>query len=97
MHLLDLAEDTQHYIRGLGKPGRRCEEDDHSAALVSNCPGSQKKIHRTHILGCHVPVSHCDTFLLVGNAAHNLVAGRTDLTDDTGPAGGTDLYLVVQI
>ena len=97
MHLLGLAEDTQDYNRGLGKPGRRCEEDDYSAALVTNFPGSQKKIHRVHILGCHVPVSHCDTILLVGNAEHNLVAGGTDLTDDTGPAGGTDLYLVVQI
>lgn len=97
MHLLDLAEDTPHSIRGLGKPGRRCEEDDYSAALVSNCPGSQEKNHHTHIRGCHVPVSHCGTFRLFGNAARNLVAGDTDLTDNTGPAGGTDLYLAMQI
>lgn len=37
------------------------------------------------------------TFRLVGNAARNLVAGHTDLTDDTGPAGGTDPSLAVQI
>lgn len=96
MGLLGLAEDTQHYIRGLGRPGR-LSEDDCSAALVSDCPGSQEKIHRTRIHHCHVPVSHCGTSLPIDNAAHNLVADDTDSTGNTGPAVGSDLDQVLQI
>lgn len=97
MDLLDLAEDIQHCIRGLGKPGRRCEEGDGSAALVSNCPQSQEKTRYIHLHRCHVPVSDCSTFLLVDSAGHKLVAHDFDSTGSTGPAGGGDLYQVVQV
>ena len=50
-----------------------------------------------HLHRCHVPVSHCSTSLLVDGADHNLVAHDTDSTGSTGPAGGGDLYKVVQV
>lgn len=97
MDLLGLAEDTQHCIRGLGNPVRRCEEDDCSAALLSNCLGSREKIHRTHARRCCVPVSHCGALLLVDSAVHNLVARDIRSTGSTGPAGDSDLYRVLQL
>ena len=97
MELLGLAEDIQQCIRGLGIPGRRCKEGDCSAASLSDCLGSQAKIHRIHTHRCHVPVSRCGTILVVGNAVRNLVAQNTDSTGDTDPAVGSDLHQVVQI
>lgn len=94
--LLGLAENIQQCIRGLGKPGRR-DEVDCGAALVSSCSWPQEKSRHTNGYRCHVPVSHCSTFLLVDNAVHSLVAHCTDSTGGTGRPGGSDLYQAVQV
>ena len=97
MVLLGLAEDVHYCIRGLEKPGRCCEEDGCSAALVSDCPDSQEKTRRTQPHYSRTPVSHCGTFLQVDNAVHNFVAHDTGLIGNTGPAGSSDFCQMVQI
>lgn len=96
MDLHDLAEDTQYCIRGLGKPVRRCE-DDCSAALVSNCPRSQEKIHHTHFHRFDVAATRRGTLLLLDNAVHNLGAHDNDSSGNMGPAHGSVLCQVEQM
>lgn len=93
--LRGVAGDIQNCIRGLGKRGRCCEENDYNAALVSNYPRSREKIHHIRTHRSRVAVSHCDIHLLVDNAVHNLVAHDNDSTDSTSPAGDSVLYQVV--
>lgn len=62
---------------------------------MSNYPRSREKTHRIHTHHFRAAVSHCDIYLLVGNAVHNLVAHDNDLTDSRGPAGDSVLYQVV--
>ena len=97
MVLLGLAENIHYCIRGLEKPGRCIEEDRCSAAAVSHYPGFQAKIHRIHHRHYDIPVTHCGTFVPVGNAVHNFVAHDTGLIGNMGPAGSSDLYQMVQI
>ena len=93
--LLGLAGDARCCIRSLGKTGPRRDEDDCSAALWSNCSGSREKIHHTHSHRFQVPVSLCGTILVFDNLADNLVAHYADVTDSTGPAGGSVLYQAI--
>lgn len=95
--VLGLAESIHYCIRGLQKPGHCGGEDGCSAALVSHYPGFQEKIHHTHPYHYDIPVSHCGTFVQVGSAVHNFVAHDTGLIGNTGPAGSSDLYQMVQI
>ena len=95
LDLRGLAGDIPRCIRGPGKRGRRCEEGDCNAALVSKFLGSRKRTRHIHTHHFRVPVSHCGTFLLIDNAVYNLVAHDTDSTGNTGPADGSVLYQVV--
>ena len=89
--LFGLAADARYRIQSLGEAVARCDEDDCSAAFLSNYSGSRGKTRHSHSRGFHVPVSFCGAFLVFDNTVDNLAAHYADVTDSTGPAGGSVL------